>query len=61
MRSLDFARDDGEGHFRGIVYKTLFQIGDDKGSVTGENITYDDLGFEGIESKASTTGIQTVI
>lgn len=43
------------------AYKTLFQIGDDKGSVTGENITYDDLGFEGIESKASTTGIQPVI
>ena len=43
------------------AYKTLFQIGDYKGSVTGENITYDDLGFEGIESKASTTGIQPVI
>ena len=44
------------------TYKTMFQIGDQQGTSTGENVNYDNLGYEGnIPVAGSQTGIQPTI
>ena len=44
------------------TYKTMFQIGDQQGTSTGENVNYDNLGYEGnIPVSSSQTGIQPTI
>lgn len=44
------------------TYKSVFQVSDQQGTSTGENVNYDNLGYEGIIPTAGTpTGIQPTI